>query len=120
MSYQPVPEMSVEEAIAAPPLREQLQRRFAEQPDLPALHVDAPDGGRWLSYGELGRAVNQTAHALTSLGVVPGARVGVMLPNGEAFVRAWLALVLLNVTMVPINVSLIGAGLRHVLQSTEL
>jgi carnitine-CoA ligase len=119
MSFQPIPEISAEEAVAAPPLRDRLQRRFAGQPDLPALHVDGGDGGRWLTYGGLGQAVYKTANALASLGAVPGARVAVMLPNGEAFVRAWLALALLNATIVPVNVNLVGAGLRHVLTSTN-
>jgi crotonobetaine/carnitine-CoA ligase len=105
-----------EEIFAAPPLRVQLRRRYAEQPHLPALHVD----GRRLTYGELGRAVFRTAHALAALGAVPGARVGVMLPNGAMFVRVWLALADLNVTMVPVNVHLVGAGLRHVLLATDL
>jgi crotonobetaine/carnitine-CoA ligase len=116
--YEPIPEISAHDAVAAPPLREQLRRRFVEQPDLPALYADGPEGGRWLTYGELGRAVNQTADALAALGAAPGGRVGVMLPNGEAFVRVWLALAMLNVTMVPVNVGLVGAGLRYVLEST--
>src|SRR5262249_22062460 len=107
-----------------PSLRDRLWRRFAEQPDLPALQTHPPgqpDAGRWLSYGELGRAVEQTADALMAAGVTPGAaRVGVVLPNGEAFVRTWLATVALNVTLVPVNIHLVGAGLRHVLLSAEL
>lgn len=113
-------ELPAEEAVQAPPLRELLWRRFRGQPELPALHVEDGHGGRWLTYGELGRAVNRTAHALAAAGAVPGARAGVMLPNGELFVRAWLALAALNVTMVPVNVNLVGAGLRHILLSADL
>ncbi|MGH2587342.1 MAG: AMP-binding protein, partial [Dehalococcoidia bacterium] len=119
MPYETIPEISAHDAVAAPPLRERLRRRFTEQPELPALHADGPEGGRWLTYGGLGSAVDQTAQALAALGAAPGGRVGVMLPNGEAFVRVWLALAMLNVTMVPVNISLVGAGLRHVLESTE-
>lgn len=70
--------------LTAPSLRDLLWQRFAEQPGLPALHVEQPvhGEGRWLTYGELGRAVNRTAHALAAAGAAPGARVGVMLPNG--------------------------------------
>src|SRR3712207_3145434 len=106
---------STEEILAAPPLRDQLCRRFQKQPDLPALHVDGSEGGYWRSYGELGRAVNRTAHALAGADATPATRVCVMLPNGEAFVQAWLALAALNVTMVPVNTALLGAGLRHIL-----
>lgn len=109
------PMETVADALAAPPLAVQLRRRFADQAGEVALHVD----GRWLTYGELGRRVYRTANALYAAGAVAGARVGVMLPNGEAFVRAWLALSLLNVTMVPLNVNLVGAGLRHPVEQTE-
>src|SRR5215213_7264712 len=120
MTYQPIPEIDAAAAVAATPLRERLWQRFAEQPEVPALHAGDAAGGRWLSYGELGRTVNQSAHALAALAVAPGQRVGVMLPNGEDFVRIWLALVALNVTMVPINVGLVGAGLRHILNNADL
>src|SRR5215208_2601803 len=115
MPYEPIPETSAEEAVHAEPLRARLWRRFAEQPDLPALHTEGPEGGRWLTYGELARAVYRTAHALAALGATPGWRVAVSLPNGGAFVRAWLALAALNVTMMPVNVNLVGAGLRDIL-----
>lgn len=106
-----------------PPLREQLLRRFTEQAALPALFAEpaaSPTGGRWLSYGQLGALVNRTANALAAAGARPGMRVGVMLANGEPFVQAWLALALLNVTMMPVNVNLVGVGLHHVLLHADL
>jgi len=113
----------VVEILSVPSLRDQLWRRFAEQPRLPALHVHDPharDGGRWLTYEQLGRAVNRTAHAFAAAGVAPGMRVGVMLPNRELFVCVWLALVALNATMVPVNPDLVGAGLRHIVLHADL
>ncbi|MGD9892520.1 MAG: AMP-binding protein [Dehalococcoidia bacterium] len=114
---------SLDEILSPPPLREQLWRRFEEQPSLPALHVHnphAPGGGRWLTYEQLGRAVNRTAHAIAAAGAAPGIRVGVMLPNSEMFVYAWLALVALNATMVPVNPDLVGASLRHIVLNADL
>ncbi|MFN8559158.1 MAG: AMP-binding protein [Dehalococcoidia bacterium] len=112
-----------DEIVAGPTLRERLWRRFAEQAEAPALLVERPgahDRERWLSYGDLGRLVNRTAHALAAAGAAPGRRVGVMLPNSERFVQVWLALAGLNATMAPINVNLVGAGLRHALLSCDL
>lgn len=111
------------EILSVPPLRDQLWRRFDEQPSLPALHVHdphVPGGGRWLTYEQLGRAVNRTAHAFAAAGAAPGVRVGVMLPNGEMFVRAWLALVALNATMMPVNPGLVGTSLRHIVLNADL
>jgi carnitine-CoA ligase len=120
-----VDQAALNEILGQPPVWEQLRRRFEEQADLPALFAYAPGAhglgeGRWLSYGELGRAVYRTAHALAAAGVRSGGRVGVMLPNGAPFVQAWLGLAALNVTMVPVNVNLVGAGLRHVLLTSDL
>jgi carnitine-CoA ligase len=103
----------------APPLRDQLLRRFRDHAARAALTVRDGDDWRTVTYAELGRLVCRTAHALAAAGATPGARVGVLLPNGLPFVRVWLALALLDVTMVPINVSLVGAGLRHVLDHAQ-
>lgn len=116
---------TLDEILGQPPVWEQLRRRFEAQAELPALFAYAPGEhglgeGRWLSYGELGRAIARTAHALSTAGARPGGRVGVMLPNGAPFVQAWLGLAALNVTMVPVNVNLVGAGLRHVLLTSDL
>lgn len=108
------------ELSTTPPLRELLHRRYSEGDDSRALLVDRPGEGQWLSYADLGRAVMQLADGLAAEGAVPGARVGVMLPNSAAFVRAWLALIELDATMVPVNINLVGTGLRHVLLGSDL
>lgn len=100
----------------APALADLLADRFEELAGQRAIHVD----GRWYSYAELGREVYRTANALAEAGAWPGAHVGVMLPNSSRFVFSWLGLAFLNATMVPINVQLVGEGLRDILQSADL
>jgi crotonobetaine/carnitine-CoA ligase len=114
---------SVPEYLTAASSRDLLWRRFAGQPERPALYVERTGrhgSGHWLTYGDLGAAVERTAYLLMAAGIAPGDRVGVMLPNGEAFVQVWLALITLNVTMMPVNTGLAGAGLRHVLLDADL
>lgn len=100
----------------APFTRDILETRYAEESHRPAIRLD----GRWYSYSELGSEVHRFANALTALGVKPGQRAGVFLPNGMDFVRAWLGLIALNVTMVPINVNLRGASLEDILRGADL
>lgn len=109
-------ELSAVEAVASPGVWERLRRHILRQPEARALHID----GRWFTYAELGEEIGRTAAALAGAGAAPGGRVGVMLPNGLPFMRAWLALAALNITMVPINVNLVGAGLRHILLGVDL
>jgi crotonobetaine/carnitine-CoA ligase len=106
----------VHEALAAPVLRDQLLAVFAERATAPAVHID----GRWLSFEELADGVARTASAFVAAGLRAGERLGVLLPNGEPYVRCWLASVVLNVTLVPVNVSLVGAALRDIVLGARL
>jgi 2-aminobenzoate-CoA ligase len=62
-------------------------------------HIDAGHGadaaivfnGTRTSYGELQRAVNRIGNALRRMGIGPGDRVAMRLPNRPVFVAAWLA-----------------------------
>jgi 2-aminobenzoate-CoA ligase len=47
---------------------------------------------RRISYADLQRMTNRIGHALRGLGVKPGDRVGLRLPNRPVFVAAWLAI----------------------------
>lgn len=105
-----------DEARAAPFARDVLQGHYEKARSQPAIQT----GGRWYTYGELGREVNRFANALAAVGVEPVHRVGVFLPNGIDFVRAWLGLIALNATMVPINVNLRGASLGDILRGADL
>jgi long-chain acyl-CoA synthetase len=68
-----------------------LEHSAAEFPDRVAcVHLD-----RNISYGQLRDAAHRTAHRLVTLGVRPGDRVGILLPNVPEFLSAingiWMA-----------------------------
>jgi crotonobetaine/carnitine-CoA ligase len=70
--------------------------------------------------GMLDAAVNRVANGLGSIGVGPGDRVAVMLPNHPDHIYTLLALVKLGATHVPVNVHLKDAGLRCLLEDAEV
>lgn len=67
--------------------------RFGARPALEFL-------GRSWTYMELGAAVDRAAGGLTALGIGPGSRVGICLPNGPAFVIAYYAALKAGATVV--------------------
>jgi long-chain acyl-CoA synthetase len=71
----------------------------AERPNHPALVC----GDRRLTYGELDRLVNRTAHALADRGLGGGGRVALMLPNAIEFFAVTNAAAKLGALAVPIN-----------------
>lgn len=74
-----------------------------------------PDEGREVTYAEAAEAAMAGAAALAALGVAPGERVAVMLPNGWNFIRLWLAAAWRGAVLVPLNTALVGDFLAHVL-----
>ena len=70
-------------------------------------------GGASLSYGEAAAQMHAVAGYFSGLGVAPGDRVAVMLPNSLDFVRAWMGLGRLGAVAVFINTELRGAFLQH-------
>lgn len=75
-------------------------------PDREALvYVDHPGTGaeRRLTYAELDRAANRTAHHLAAHGITPGDHVGLHLYNGVEYVQTLLAC--LKIRAVPVNVN---------------
>src|SRR5438445_2379083 len=65
----------------------------------PALH----DGGQTISYGRLRTLVGEARGALVDLGVQPGDRVALALPNDSLFVVAYLAVLGIGAVAVPLN-----------------
>lgn len=70
-------------------------------------------GGASLSYGEAAAQMHAVAGYFSGLGVAPGDRVAVMLPNSLDFVRVWMGLGRLAAVAVFINTELRGAFLQH-------
>jgi long-chain acyl-CoA synthetase len=76
-----------------------LERAAADHPDHPALRMD----DLVLSYGELRQAAGRMSTLLASLGVRPGDRVGLMLPNVPAFPIAFYGALAAGAIVVPMN-----------------
>ena len=80
-----------------------LSWRARSTPDRSALV--APDGER-LSYGELHARADDVARRLAALGLRPGDRVAVMLPNGAAFAAVAHAAMRVGAVLLPLNLRL--------------
>jgi crotonobetaine/carnitine-CoA ligase len=96
-------------------LPEVLAFQARRRPD--ALYIETTEGDR-LTYGGADADSHRVAGALFALGVRPGDRVAVMLPNTLDFVRIWLGVGRLGAVLVPLNTGLSGAFLEHPLKNS--
>ena len=75
------------------------ERAAAQYADCPAVRMD----GLVLSYAQLRDAAGRAASLLASLGIVPGDRVAIMLPNVPAFPVAFYGALGAGAIVVPMN-----------------
>jgi fatty-acyl-CoA synthase len=75
---------------------------------------------RRLTYGELFEAGTRRARELAALGVGPGDRYGLLLPNSPELVEYVVGGALVGAAVVPINTRFRAHELRHVLTNGEL
>ena len=87
-----------------------LSRQARERPNSPALQWQTEEP---LSYAEVYERCLRLAGGLRGLGVGPGDRVSIMLPNSMEIVQAWFAINLLGAVEVPINVHYKESWLVH-------
>jgi len=73
-----------------------------------------------LTYNELLLAGQTRARQLRALGVTPGRRFGVLMPNGPEIVEFLLGAAFLGATMVPVNTRFKPHELGHVVADAEL
>jgi carnitine-CoA ligase len=71
------------------------------------------------SYREVEAGSRRFAGAVASLGVAPGDRIATFLGNRIAFVHTWLGSARCGTVLVPLNTSLRGNILVHMLRETE-
>jgi long-chain acyl-CoA synthetase len=83
--------------------------------EYPALAFE----GRELTNVDQQRAANRLAHALRRLGVSPGDRVVVLLPNCPEVLQAYGAILKLGAVIVPVVFLLGPAEVRHILTHAE-
>jgi acyl-CoA synthetase (AMP-forming)/AMP-acid ligase II len=73
-----------------------------------------------LSYAELLGRAERRARELLALGVEPGDRIGVLMPNAAAIVELFVAAGLVGATFVPINTRFKARELAHVITDAGL
>jgi crotonobetaine/carnitine-CoA ligase len=66
-----------------------------------------------IALGELNDQINRAANGFLALGVKPGDKVAIMLPNCPEFLYAWFGANKIGAVEVPINSALKGAGLSY-------
>jgi crotonobetaine/carnitine-CoA ligase len=119
--------MTAATAVAFPPLRlafpnrgdwifsRVLEHWARKAPDRAFLQfMDGPP----LTYGEINRRVNRCAHGLLRLGVRPGDRVLVMLPNSIEYLVVWLAANRVGAVEVSVNNAYKGYFLEHLVNNS--
>jgi acyl-CoA synthetase (AMP-forming)/AMP-acid ligase II len=90
-----------------------LRRRAFRNPTVDAV-VDLTTGER-LTYAELNRSVNQAAHGFAGLGVAPGNRVGLLLPNCVEFIQSYYGLAKIGGISVLLNWRLVADEIEFLL-----
>ena len=72
-----------------------------------------------LTLGTLNEQINKAANGFLALGVKPGEKVAIMLPNCPEFLYAWFGANKIGAVEVPINVALKGAGLAYQIDQSD-
>lgn len=94
-------------------ISENLERARRHFPDKPAiLYKDET-----ITYGELDDHVNRIGNALMGIGVKPGDRVGIFLPNSPAFVSVYYAIQKIGAISVSLNVMLKSEEVKYILNN---
>jgi acyl-CoA synthetase (AMP-forming)/AMP-acid ligase II len=93
-----------------------LHTRAAERPDQVLLAVDDES----LTYDDACRRSAELARALLATGASLGTRVGLLYPNGPAFVVAWLAASRIGAVSVPFSTFSTSAELAGLLRGADV
>lgn len=83
-------------------------------PDRPFLVFD----GQEITYGKMGKLVSAFAKSLENHGVRAGDHVAMLCSNRPAYLIAWFALMEVEAVTIPLNVGLIGDGLRYTVEQS--
>jgi len=92
-----------------------LEESAKEKPEKPALIF----GEHEMTYAELRDAAKRFANALAGLGVEPGDKVALMLPNVPQFAIAYYGILSLGAIVVPLNVLLKGPEVAYHLGDSD-
>lgn len=94
-----------------------LSRQAAAHPDRVAVSMF--EQGTQLTYGELDRQVSRLADGFWSIGVSPGSRVAIMLPNRIEYPVTWLALARMGAVAVPVNPRYTPSEVGRIVEDVE-
>lgn len=76
--------------------------------------------GRALSYGQLAREADQVAAFLIGQGVAPGQRIGLLAPNGLAYLPAAFGLLATGACLVPLATNLTPTEVTRILREVDV
>ncbi len=94
---------------------EWISKRALNKPERPFLKED----DREFDNRQFNERVNRTAHALTSLGIVKGERIAVLMVNTCEFLDILFACAKTGAIMVPLNIRLAPPELMHILRDAK-
>ena len=92
-----------------------LEESARERPEKPALVMD----GYTITYAGLHAAAKRFANALAALGVEPGDKVAMMVPNVPQFAVAYYGILRAGGVIVPLNVLLQGPEVTYHLDDSD-
>ncbi|MDZ7373956.1 MAG: long-chain fatty acid--CoA ligase [candidate division KSB1 bacterium] len=93
-----------------------LQRVIKECGDRPALVLNEHE----VSYARFGEAVLRLAKGLVDVGVRPGDRIALILPNVVQFPISYYAVLAVGATVVPVNITYKEREIRYILEDAEV
>jgi len=97
-------------------LLEESARRF---PDRPAVILAGPSGPSTLTYCQVDALANRFANALIALGIGPGDRIALQLPNVPRFVICFYGALKAGAAVVPINPLYTAGDLSTILKNAD-
>lgn len=86
-----------------------IEAAAARQGERPALLSDVET----LTYSGLAARSNRYSRWALSLGLAPGATIGLLMPNRPDYLAAWIGITRVGLTTALLNTSLVGASLAH-------
>jgi crotonobetaine/carnitine-CoA ligase len=96
-------------------IEELIRSRVQEHPDVTWLKWQDEE----ISWAEVLSHAQRTANGLLELGVRPGERVAILMPNRPEFIWVHLGILLIGAHSVPVNISQRGATLAHILADSD-
>jgi crotonobetaine/carnitine-CoA ligase len=100
--------------MSRPAIVDLILKRRDQHPDQVYLHF----AGRDVTWAELAESMWRAANRLRSVGVEPGDRVALMLPNSPEFLFAYFGALAAGAATVPVNTAQRGAALEHIVRDS--